>query len=94
MQKAPNQTAKLELRPSCELCDKDLPLESKVACNMYVCTFGTDCIEEILKNVCLNCGGGFVSRPIRPKTERRQRVSLAHHLTSTKRVNKNIVLTK
>jgi hypothetical protein len=30
-------------------------------------------------------GGGFVPRPIRPKTERRPGVSLAHRPASTKR---------
>jgi len=25
------------------------------------------CVEEVLENVCPNCGGGFVPRPIRPK---------------------------
>jgi len=26
-------------------------------------------VDEVLKNVCPNCGGGFVPRPIRPKEE-------------------------
>jgi hypothetical protein len=46
-------------------------------------------VENVLKNVCPNCGGGFVTRPIRPKTERRSGVSLAHQPASTKRVNTN-----
>ena len=25
-------------------------------------------MENVLQNVCPNCGGGFVPRPIRPKT--------------------------
>ena len=78
----------LELRPNCELCDKDLPPESKEAyiCT-YECTFCSSCVENVLKNVCPNCGGGFVTRPIRPKTERRSGVSLVHQPASTKRVN-------
>jgi hypothetical protein len=40
-------------------------------------------VESILSNVCPNCGGGFSPRPIRPKTERREGVSLSHHPAST-----------
>ena len=57
----------LELRPTCENCNKRLPPESLEAriCS-YECTFCATCVETILNNVCPNCGGGFVSRPIRP----------------------------
>ena len=76
----------LELRPNCELCDKDLPPESTEACICtYECTFCSDCVETILKNVCPNCGGGFVPRPIRPKNEYRPGEGLANHPASTKR---------
>lgn len=56
----------LELRPTCENCNKPLPPESLEAriCT-YECTFCASCIEA-LGNVCPNCGGGFVPRPIRP----------------------------
>lgn len=78
----------LELRPNCELCDKDLPAESTEACICtYECTFCCHCVETVLNNVCPNCGGGFSPRPIRPKTERRSGVSLAHQPASTTRVN-------
>ncbi|MBK1879195.1 DUF1272 domain-containing protein [Pelagicoccus mobilis] len=78
----------LELRPNCELCDKDLPPESTDACICtYECTFCKDCVDTVLKDVCPNCGGGFVPRPIRPKTERRDGVSLSHQPPSTKRVH-------
>ena len=33
----------------------------------FECTFCATCVEEILQNVCPNCGGGFEKRPIRPK---------------------------
>jgi len=58
----------LELRPVCENCNKKLPPESTAAmiCT-FECTFCKDCVEDILHNVCPNCGGGFVTRPIRPK---------------------------
>jgi hypothetical protein len=57
----------LELRPTCEHCDIDLPPDSLDAriCS-YECTFCSSCAEKTLSNVCPNCGGGFVPRPIRP----------------------------
>jgi hypothetical protein len=57
----------LELRPTCEHCDKALPPNSPEAriCS-YECTFCAACVENVLGNACPNCGGGFVPRPIRP----------------------------
>ena len=57
----------LELRPTCENCNKPLPPNSADAriCS-YECTFCVTCVETILENVCPNCGGGFTPRPIRP----------------------------
>jgi uncharacterized protein len=57
----------LELRPNCELCDRDLPPGSSDAriCS-YECTFCAACVEEVLHDACPNCGGGFQPRPIRP----------------------------
>jgi hypothetical protein len=62
----------LEIRPNCELCNCDLPPDSEEAriCS-YECTFCASCVDGPLSNVCPNCGGGFVARPIRPKTEHR-----------------------
>lgn len=78
----------LELRPNCELCDRDLPPDSTEACICsYECTFCVNCVETVLKNVCPNCGGGFVARPIRPKTERRPGVGLLHDPASAQRVH-------
>ena len=78
----------LELRPNCEYCDKDLPPGSTEAriCS-YECTFCRDCAENVLLNVCPNCGGGFVPRPIRPVTERRKGISLEHQPASETRVH-------
>ncbi len=78
----------LELRPNCEYCDRDLPPNSTIAriCT-YECTFCADCVENVLKNVCPNCGGGFVSRPIRPATPLREGVCLARQPASTRRVH-------
>ena len=57
----------LELRPTCENCNKPLPPDSTDAriCT-YECTFCAGCVDKVLGNVCPNCGGGFVPRPIRP----------------------------
>jgi uncharacterized protein len=59
----------LELRPTCENCSTQLPPESTNAmiCT-FECTFCSDCVQNILHDVCPNCGGGFSPRPIRPKT--------------------------
>lgn len=59
----------LELRPTCEHCNTPLPPDSADAriCS-YECTFCARCVEEVLADVCPNCGGGFAPRPIRPAT--------------------------
>jgi hypothetical protein len=69
----------LELRPNCELCDVDLPPDAPTAriCS-YECTFCAGCVDDVLHNVCPNCGGGFVPRPIRPAGEWRPGAGLAH----------------
>src|SRR5260221_13131378 len=57
----------LELRPTCEHCNKALPpdsLEARICA--YECTFCVSCVDSVLGNVCPNCGGGIVSRPLRP----------------------------
>ena len=57
----------LELRPTCENCNKALPpasLEAMIC--TYECTFCASCVEHVIQNVCPNCGGGFAPRPIRP----------------------------
>ncbi len=78
----------LQLRPNCEYCDKDLPPSSQEAriCS-YECTFCADCVEGKLANVCPNCGGGFVARPIRPAREWRVGVSVVKQPASTQRVH-------
>ncbi|MBI2772033.1 MAG: DUF1272 domain-containing protein [Burkholderiales bacterium] len=57
----------LELRPTCEHCNKALPPASTEAriCS-FECTFCAACVESLLDNVCPNCGGGFAPRPVRP----------------------------
>ena len=59
----------LELRPTCENCNKVLPPDSTEArtCS-YECTFCAPCVEQVLGNVCPNCGSGFTPRRVRPVT--------------------------
>lgn len=57
----------LELRPTCEHCNRPLPpasLEARIC--SYECTFCATCVEKVLGDVCPNCGGAFAPRPIRP----------------------------
>lgn len=76
----------LELRPNCEMCDCNLPPDAANAriCS-YECTFCATCVDQVLHNVCPNCAGGFVPRPIRPRTAHRPGVSLGHQPASTTR---------
>jgi uncharacterized protein len=76
----------LELRPNCEYCDRDLPPASPLAriCS-YECTFCAGCVDNVLFNVCPNCGGGFVPRPVRPANEWRPGACLAKRPASVKR---------
>lgn len=75
----------LEIRPTCENCNKSLPYNSSEAmiCT-FECTFCADCVENILQYVCPNCGGGFEKRPIRPES------LLKKHPVSTKVVHKPV----
>jgi len=79
----------LEIRPSCEHCDRELPFDSEEAmiCT-FECTFCSDCVENLLYRVCPNCGGNFQKRPIRP------RHLLEKYPVSTKRVHKAVDLEK
>lgn len=80
----------LELRPNCELCDKDLPPQSAEApiCS-YECTYCADCVAQVLHNVCPTCGGGFAPRPIRPARAWRpeKKLGLVNNPASTTRVH-------
>lgn len=78
----------LQIKPNCECCDTDLAPDSTQAmiCS-FECTFCVSCVNNILENVCPNCGGGFCARPVRPATERRSGVSLAHRPASIVRVH-------
>ncbi|APH70954.1 DUF1272 domain-containing protein [Aquibium oceanicum] len=73
----------LELRPNCECCDRDLPPDAPDAmiCT-FECTFCAACAADVLGGTCPNCGGGLVTRPIRPAK------MLERFPASTKRVLK------
>jgi hypothetical protein len=73
----------LELRPSCECCNKPLPAETTEAriCS-FECTFCASCAENTLKGTCPNCGGELDTRPRRPASK------LATYPASTERVYK------
>ena len=60
----------LELRPSCECCDVDLPPDATDAriCS-FECTFCVTCADTVLHGRCPNCGGNFAPRPIRPASK-------------------------
>ncbi len=60
----------LQLRPSCECCDTDLPPDSADAriCS-FECTFCEPCATTKLAGVCPNCGGELVRRPVRPASK-------------------------
>lgn len=85
----------LELRPTCEHCNKSLPADSTEAriCS-YECTFCANCVDTILVDVCPNCGGGFVPRPIRPKTNWKDNNYLGKDPASTKTKHRPVDLEK
>ena len=58
----------LEIRPTCEHCNKVLPHHSSEAmiCT-FECTYCKNCAETVFKDVCPNCDGTFKPRPIRPE---------------------------
>jgi hypothetical protein len=76
----------LELRPNCELCDKDLPPDAVDAriCS-YECTFCAVCVEDVLHDVCPNCGGGFQVRPLRPAQAWRDGTGLVNDAPGNRR---------
>jgi len=75
----------LELRPTCENCNRPLPPDSTEAriCS-YECTFCAECVENVLHNVCPNCGGGFVPRPVRPVHNWKDNNYLGHDPAGTR----------
>ncbi|MCB1724393.1 MAG: DUF1272 domain-containing protein [Gammaproteobacteria bacterium] len=83
----------LELRPSCEHCNRPLPPASTEAriCS-YECTFCARCVDELLHNTCPNCGGGFVARPVRPARDWTGGISLTQQPAGTRVVHRPVDL--
>ena len=54
----------LLLKPNCECCDKDLLPDARIC--TFECTFCVRCAEDHFNNICPNCGGNLVHRPVRP----------------------------
>lgn len=79
----------LQIRPTCEHCNKALPFDAEDAmiCT-FECTFCKDCVDNLLNQVCPNCGGGFEKRPIRPEA------TLEKYPVSTTIVHKPVDLKK
>ena len=75
----------LELRPTCENCNRALPPDSPEAriCS-YECTFCATCVDQVLHDVCPNCAGGFAPRPVRPAKNWRGENFLGKNPASTK----------
>jgi len=71
----------LKVRPNCENCNTDLPFDSKEAmiCS-FECTYCSNCVSNILHNICPNCEGSFTKRSIRPAH------LLEKHPVSTERI--------
>ena len=75
----------LELRPTCEHCNTSLPpasLEARIC--SFECTFCETCVRDVLGDVCPNCGGGFMPRPIRPSANWKGENFLGKYPASTK----------
>lgn len=74
----------LQLRPTCEHCNRRLLPDSLDAriCS-FECTFCADCVDQVLGNVCPNCGGGFAPRPVRPAQDRKGGNCLVNYPAST-----------
>ncbi len=70
----------LEMRPTCECCEADLPPDQPgaVICSLE-CTFCAGCAEH-LERACPTCGGALMPRPTRVGE------ALGRHPASTRRV--------
>ena len=81
----------LELRPTCEHCNKLLPpdsLEARIC--TFECTFCEGCVNTVIGNVCPNCGGGFAPRPIRPAKNWRRGNYLGQHPATKQMTHKPV----
>ncbi len=56
----------LQMKPACERCNAGLAEDGEAHICSYECTFCRNCTIE-MRRICLNCGGGLVTRPRRDK---------------------------
>jgi hypothetical protein len=56
----------------------------------FECTFCKQCVDEVLSNVCPNCGGGFCKRPIRPSNNLKNNNCLSAYPATTKVILKPV----
>ncbi len=84
----------LDLRPTCEHCNKSLPPASTEAmvCS-FECTYCRDFVE-LLQTVCPNCAGGFTPRPVRPRQDWKNGNSLSRYPATTQVTYKPVDLAK
>ena len=54
----------LEMKPACERCAADLPMDGAAFICSYECSFCRNCAIEMRKR-CPNCGGELTERPRR-----------------------------
>jgi len=54
----------LEMRPACERCSADLPMDGEAFICSYECTFCRNCAIEMHRR-CPNCSGELNARPRR-----------------------------
>jgi hypothetical protein len=47
-------------------------------------------VENVLRNVCPNCGGGFMPRPVRPSRDLKNGAYLGKYPASTKEKHKPV----
>jgi len=65
-----------------------LPNSTETMICTFEYTFCKDCVDNVLENVCPNCGGNFTPRPIRPNKY------LSKYPASTQIVLKKVNLTE
>ncbi|MCH7734258.1 MAG: DUF1272 domain-containing protein [Chloroflexi bacterium] len=54
----------LEMRTNCERCDAQLQMDADARICSYECTWCPNCADSF-GNICPNCGGELVRRPVR-----------------------------
>lgn len=75
----------LALKPNCECCDADLPANSNDArmCS-FECTFCASCTQTHFHDICPNCSGELVKRPVRPAEYLEKYPASAKHFVNSK----------